>query len=714
LYISHNKEGLGTYTLFYVAIFATAWLAGTGPALLACALSIASAFLFLGAPYGFSIEGTTFLRFTLFVCVALFIIAAMRARDEIKRRFKVTLESIADSVVVTNKLGIIEFINTGAAELLSVSKLKAATQPVNKLFNFIHEKTREPLPNPIEIALQENRVIRNEQDSILKTLTGNEFPVDFCSAPVRDARGNSFGAVTVFRNIEQTRQYEKELQMLNAQLQAITETMAAGVTRCSRDMRYLWVSPAYGEWIGYKPEEIIGKPILEVMGKEAFESLKEYFDRVLEGEEVDYEKEIDYRGIAKRWIHAVYKPTFDTNGKADGWVAVVTDITDRKQLEQNLKQSDRRKDEFLAMLAHELRNPLAPIRNAVELMRRLQLEDPKLKRARDIIDSNVTHISRLLDDLLDIARVNSGKIVLEKKNINIETFILQAADNCRAFIESRNQKLHVSVPRNKAEVYGDFTRLTQILTNLLNNAAKFTPYGGEVWLSVSVEKDQLIISVRDTGMGIPAELLPHIFEVFVQGDHSLDHSQGGLGIGLALVRTLVEMHNGTVEVFSKGNDLGSEFIVTFPLVKQVVQDKEEPTTENRKQPYYKILIVDDMLIIAESLAEVLRLDGHDVQTASDGKSALEISKSFHPDILFLDIGLPGMDGYTVAEQLRKEDYMQEAAIIALTGYAEAKDVIRAKQSGFDDHLIKPVDFERLQSLIESFSLKHHHSAIRNP
>jgi PAS domain S-box-containing protein len=713
MHVSKGSGGVGTYSLFYLAVFTTAWLAGTGPALLACGLCIISAFGFLGVPYGFTNDITTFLKVILFLSVACFIIAAMRARDEMKRRFKVTLESIADSVVVTNKVGVIDFINTSAAELLSISKTKASGRHVNELFGFFHEKNLEPMPNPIEIALKEKSVVRNEHDTVLRTTNGTGFPVDFCSAPVRDSNGDSLGAVTVFRNVDQARQFEIELKKLEAQLRAVTETMAAGVTQCSRDMRYMWVSPAYGEWIGYKPKDIIGKPIVEIMGQDAFNSLEEYFHKVLSGKKVEYEKEIDYRGMGKRWIHAVYKPTHDPNGQVDGWVAVVRDITLQKELEQNLKQEDRRKDEFLAMLAHELRNPLAPIRNAVELMRRLEIQDPKLRRARDVIDANVNQLTHLLDDLLDIARVKSGKITLRKKNISIQDFIQEAADNCRALIESRKQQFHVLVPGIHAEIYGDFTRLTQVLVNLLNNAAKFTPPGGEISLTVFVEKDQLTISVRDTGVGISAELLPRVFDVFVQGDQSLDHSQGGLGIGLAMVRNLIEMHNGRVEVFSQGYNQGSEFVVMLPLVVQPFLQEGSHIKNNGTQPHYKILIVDDMLITAEGLAEVLRLDGHDVQTACNGLETLKISKSFQPDILILDIGLPGMDGYTVAEQLRKEKYMEGAAIIAMTGYGEAKDIMRAKESGFDDHLIKPVDFDRLQSLIEAHTPKRE-TATRKP
>jgi len=393
---------------------------------------------------------------------------------------------------------------------------------------------------------------------------------------------------------------------------------------------------------------------------------------------------------------------------ADGSVeylsTVCRDISDHRKAEQALREADRLKDEFVAMLAHELRNPLAPIRNAVQVLRQLGLTDPELKWTRDVIGRQVAQMSRLLDDLLDISRITRGTIVLKKTVVEISTVVERAVETSLPLIKSRRHGLTVDVPREPVQVEGDLTRLVQVVANLLNNAAKYTDAGGSIDLIVEASPHEAVVRVRDNGMGIPAELLPNIFELFTQGSRSLDRSQGGLGLGLALVRRLIEMHGGRVEAQSAGTGSGAEFIVHLPRIAAApVQDDsgaaggESPS----KSAGVRVLVVDDNVDSAESMALLLSLDGHDVRTAFDGPDALKVAAAFQPEAVLLDIGLPGMDGYEVAKQMRALPGLQKALMIAVTGYGQADDRARSKAAGFDHHLVKPVDPEILSALLAS-------------
>jgi CheY-like chemotaxis protein/anti-sigma regulatory factor (Ser/Thr protein kinase) len=356
------------------------------------------------------------------------------------------------------------------------------------------------------------------------------------------------------------------------------------------------------------------------------------------------------------------------------------------------------------MLAHELRNPLAPIRNAAQLLKRLGPPAPELQWARDVIERQAGHLGRLVDDLLDVSRITQGKITLRKEKLDLVQVIGGALEASRPLIEERRHRLNVSLPEHPLGVEGDPTRLTQVVANLLNNAAKFTPEGGRIWLAAEASDGQVVLRVRDTGAGIAADLLPHVFDLFRQADRSLDRSQGGLGVGLTLVRSLVELHGGSVEARSEGQECGSEFVVRLPALPahtEVSRAATVTTNNAHADARYRILVVDDNVDSAESIALLLELSGHQVRMAHDGPTALEVAGSFRPEVIVLDIGLPGMDGYEVARRLRHGGAMREALLIALTGYGQEEDRKRSQAAGFDHHLIKPVDTVVLQNLIAS-------------
>jgi PAS domain S-box-containing protein len=564
----------------------------------------------------------------------------------------------------------------------------------------------EPHDLPVQLAAR-GVVVRDFEEEVVFD-DGRRLRLYGNAEPLYDREGKVRGAISAFVDITERKRAEEALRQAMEKLQLITDVMAAPVTRCSRDLKYQWVSKPYADWLGLSPGEIVGRPIVDVLGQEAFESIRPYFERALSGEMVRYEEQVNFRGIGPRWISAIYTPTFDSTGTPDGWVAMVIDIDERRKAEDALKEADRRKDEFLAMLAHELRNPLAPIRNAVQALRRFGSPDPQLQWVRDVIDRQAEHLARLVDDLLDVSRITQGKIALRKERLELMAVIARALETSRPNIDARKHHLNVSLPQEPIRLEGDLIRLAQVVSNLLNNAAKFTEEGGQIWLTAESREGEIVLRVRDNGVGIPADLLPRIFDLFTQADRSLDRSQGGLGIGLSLVRSIVEMHGGRVEAASAGLGRGSEFTVLLPLLTEAdAQTGSEPATRagSAATPRrYRILVVDDNVDSAESMALLLKFSGHEVQMAHNGPSAIETALLFLPQVLLLDIGLPGMNGYEVARRLRERPEMQNAALLALTGYGQEEDRRRSKEAGFDHHLVKPVDPKLLETLIGSLVL----------
>ncbi len=380
---------------------------------------------------------------------------------------------------------------------------------------------------------------------------------------------------------------------------------------------------------------------------------------------------------------------------AVGIAAQAAIALDNARLLRDLQDADRRKDEFLAVLGHELRNPLAPVVTALEVVRR----DPTaLQRQLAIIERQTRHMVRIVDDLLDVSRISRGKIELRKQKISVRDALVRAADAVSAVARSRNQKLTVTPPPEPLVVEADPVRLEQILGNLLNNAIKYTPRGGEVEISAAIDGDQLAIRVRDTGIGIAKEALATLFEPFVQVPGAKDYARGGLGIGLALVRGLVELHGGSVRAESAGPGAGSTFTVVLPGASEGMTPVEVRPAAHAAH-HGRVLVVDDNVDAALTLAEAVRLDGHEVNVAHDGASALELSRSFAPEVVLLDIGLPGIDGYEVVRRMRERPETRGALIVALTGFGQEADRQRALAAGFDDHLVKPVDLDTVTAVL---------------
>ena len=400
--------------------------------------------------------------------------------------------------------------------------------------------------------------------------------------------------------------------------------------------------------------------------------------------------------------------------------ALQAEIAVRARIEEQLKAADRHKDEFLAMLAHELRNPLAPIRNAVHLLRAQPSADEELRWVQDVIDRQLGSLTRLVDDLLDVSRITRGKINISREPIAIGAIVQSAVETVQPLIVEKEQLLTIDVPEPELLLDGDYTRLTQVVGNILSNSSKYTNRGGAISLSVQRAGTNVEIRVRDNGIGIAGPDLPRIFDLFTQAEQSDQRGLGGLGIGLALVRRLVELHGGTVVAQSDGPGLGSEFIVQLPRRNesqaphgaQATQASahspaETPAgTNSGTRAGRRILIVDDNRDALESLSALMEMSGHEVHTAADGESALAVAERCHPEVVLLDLGLPKVDGYEVARRLREESWGKRAVLVALTGWGQDEDRRRTRECGFDSHMVKPLDLEALLRLLESHDVTH--------
>src|SRR6266404_999224 len=503
-------------------------------------------------------------------------------------------------------------------------------------------------------------------------------------------------------NLDVTERYDAARARDQAwqRLEVVTNTMSVGVAQCNRDLEYTWMNPAFARGIGVDPEQIdqtVGLKIEEVLGREGYERFTPYFRGVLDGETADYEGEIGTGVEPSRWVHARFIPIWNGAPLPDGWVVVVSDLTQWRALEEQLRDASRRKDEFLATLAHELRNPLAPIRYATQLMKPSSPIEVVVD-ARRIIDRQLAHMTQLLDDLLDVSRITRGVLQIRRERVDLRSAVQHAVDAARALAESAEQTLRVELPDSPLLVEGDETRLVQVVGNLINNAIKFTDAGGTIFISAEIDGAAIVTRVRDSGRGISRELLPRIFDKFVQGEPNAP-GQSGLGIGLALAKQMIDLHGGRIEAHSDGPHRGSEFRFTLPQVDELPAMQNPPVAGDKLTVLgadrIRILVVDDNVDAANTLSEFLKQAGYQTRVAYDGRTAIEMAEILEPAVVLLDIGLPYLSGHEVAEHLRSLPWGRKARLIALTGWGQEDDKRRSLKSGFDDHLTKPVDPELL-------------------
>jgi len=498
---------------------------------------------------------------------------------------------------------------------------------------------------------------------------------------------------------EQDARAEAEIQRQRLHALFMQAPAAIAILKGS-DHVFELANPRYEQLVGQNP--LAGRPCRQALLELAGQGLCDILDRVYRsgepflGRERGVRLRMDSGQIEERFFDFIAQPTRDLQGNIDGVLVHAVDVTESVLARRKLQDADRSKDEFLAMLGHELRNPLAPILTALQLMR-LRHNAEGADRERAVIERQVSHLSRLVEDLLDVSRATTGKIELHREPLKLATAVARAVEVARPLIESKQHVLTVSVPEDDLSVDGDLVRLAQVFANLLNNAAKYTEPGGHIDVEGSSDGPDVVIRVRDDGHGIPPDRLAAMFDLFVQGDQPLDRAQGGLGVGLTLVRRLVQLHGGNVEARSAGDGRGSEFIVRLPALSGGEERAEEVGTPRRTKANrsQRILVVDDNVDAADTLAEALRFAGHEVREEHDGRSALTALSEFHPDVILLDLGLPGLDGFEVARRLRQEPELAKIRVVAITGYGQEGDRQRTAAVGIDRHLVKPVDLGKV-------------------
>jgi PAS domain S-box-containing protein len=497
-----------------------------------------------------------------------------------------------------------------------------------------------------------------------------------------------------------------------SQLAAIVESSQDAIIGNSLDGIIVSWNPSAERLYGYSAAEIVGRPFSVLFPPGHPDELPKIKTEVLERKRIELYDIVQVRKDGERIdVSLSISPIQDATGAVIGASAISRDVTERKRLERELRQrvqelaeADRRKDDFLAMLAHELRNPLAPIRNALHVLKMPGASGPIGEQARSMMERQVQQLVRLVDDLLDVSRIMRDKITLQKERFELATLVARAVEIAQPLIDAQEHELTVALPPEPVWLEADLIRLAQVVSNLLTNAAKYTEKGGRIRLSAGREGVEVVLRVKDTGIGIDPEMLPRIFSLFVQADRSLVHSQGGIGVGLSLVRKLVEMHGGTVTAFSEGKGRGSEFIVRLPASPRERQREEARRIEDGSlatltAPRLRILVVDDNRDGAESLALLLRLDGHEVRVAHDGFMALEAASRHRPDVAFLDLEMPEMDGLELCRRLRAIPALAQTLLVALTGRGQDEDRQRSHEAGFDRFLLKPVEPVSLQRLL---------------
>ncbi len=757
----------------------------------------------------------------------------------------VTLYSIGDAVIATDKESLITFMNPVAEALTGWKMADAVGTPLDTVFDIVNEETRLPVQSPTTQALREGTVVGLANHTVLLAKDGTERPIDDSAAPIRDEAGEVAGVVLVFRDISERRLKEEALQDALAYADGIVATLREPLLVLDEDFRVMTGNAAFYQTFGVSQEDTEGRVLYELgNGQWNLPQLRTLLEELLSEHDEFNDFEVDHsfpaigskvmrlnarrvrinarrvrkpgaptelillaiedvtdERLARRLMQASeqrYRRLFESardgilildagtmgiidanpymsellgyskedlcekqlweiglfQDKAESEAAIETlrekgyvryedlplesdegdvqeveficnvytedgrevaqcnirDITERKRLERQihdqaraLADASQRKDEFLAMLSHELRNPIAPIFSALHLIGQQGSENEVQREARGVIERQVRHLSRLVDDLLEVSRITTGRIRLHLERVDVNGIVTRSLERVQPLIERREQELTVSLTDDILWLDADSGRLEQVIGNLLDNASKYTKARGRIWLTVESVDHHAVIRIRDNGIGIVDALLPHLFDLFTQADKSLDRSEGGLGIGLALVKSLVALHRGTAEAHSDGIGHGSEFVVRLPLApKKAVPGPaptQPPTTNGAP---LRVLVVDDNQDMARMSAMLLRSWGHDVRVAHDGPDALERAAGFHPHAILLDIGLPNMDGYEVARHLRQNPHVETVKLVAVTGYGNDDDRKRSQEAGFDHHLVKPVEPADLRTLLAGF------------
>jgi two-component system, chemotaxis family, CheB/CheR fusion protein len=646
-------------------------------------------------------------------------ITARRREEEAKTLLAAVVESSDDAILSQTLDGTILSWNAAAERMYGYRAKEALGKSVAMLIPAGRAHEHSDLLDNIREGKQIRRL-----ETVHVRMDGREIDVSLSIAPLRSSSGQILGASTIARDITERKRVERALRLSEERFRQLAGNLDSVFWMTERSpFRMLYVSPAYREVWGRSLRSLYEEPMsfLEAIHPEDRDKVIEALERQKQGEATILEYRVLRPDGSMRWVLNREFPIPDPAGEIRRVAGIVLDITDRRRAEEALRQADRRKDEFLGVLAHELRNPLSVISGASQVLDRIGEGEPQAAKMRAMIARQSAILSRMVDDLLNVSRFSRGSIVLKKESLHLAAVADAVAASTRSLLKERGHELIVDVP---APIWleADPVRLEQILVNLLTNAAKYTQPGGRIWLQATTEPaegkpERVVLSVRDTGIGIPPEMLPRVFDVFTQVDTAIGRAQAGLGIGLYLVQKLVKSHGGEVSAHSEGTGRGSEFTVRLPIGSpRAAASQDEIGGDHRpgapaiavggaakaaSSPGVRVLVVDDIVDLAESTVMLLGIMGYEAHMVHDGRAAIEAALRIRPHIMFLDIGMPSMNGYEVAERLRREQDLKGMLMVAMTGYGTDEHHQRARAAGFDHHLVKPVTAETLQAVLRN-------------
>jgi PAS domain S-box-containing protein len=621
-----------------------------------------------------------------------------RRAAEVQARLAAIVESSQDAIISKTLDSIIRTWNAGAERLFGYKAEETVGRSITLLIppDRLHEEQ--------EILDRLSRGERIEHyETVRVTKDGRRLDISLTISPVRDAEGRIIGASKIARNVTERKRAEEALRASEQRFRTLTAHAPVGIFLTDPAGNCLFVNECWCEMAGLSPEEARGQGWARALHPDDRERVfHEWRAAVDAGEPFASEYRFQTPRGEVTWLQGRAVALCDKAGQVSEYIGTLMDITEQRAAVEALREADRRKDEFLALLAHELRNPLAPLRNGLQVMRLAPGDTNVVTRTRDMMDRQLSHMVRLIDDLLDVSRISQNKMELRRSRVLLADVVSSAVEAARPALAAAGHELTVSLPPEPIHLDADVTRLAQVFGNLLNNSAKYTDRGGHIWLTATREGGQVSVAVRDTGIGIPASALPTIFDMFSQVDRSIERSTGGLGIGLALVKGFVEMHGGTVEAASPGEGKGSTFTVRLP----VLEDRAEPLSRTVAEGLpdspgskRRILVVDDNQDSAASMAMMLQLLGDEVRTAHDGFEAVELAGKFRPQVILMDIGMPRLNGYEATRRIREQPWGRDITVIALTGWGQEVDRVRSKEAGCDGHLVKPVNLPDLEKLL---------------
>ncbi len=625
-----------------------------------------------------------------------------KTEQDLKLQARV-LESMAEGVSLSDEKGIIVYTNPAEDRMFGYGRGELVGQHVSVQHTYPPEEN-ERIAGEVTERLMAEGAWSGELSN--RRNDGSEF-ITHAHITSLEAGGKRY-FVCVHEDITERKRVETALADARSRLDAALE--AGAIVTWTWDIlnNRLFADHNLARLFNLTASEAEGGLLNKYMRSIHPEDVPRVTAALVHSVESGEDYEADYRIMqaagSERWVTARGRVERDERSRSVRMAGVLVDITEFKRMEEALRDASRRKDEFLATLAHELRNPLAPIRNSLEILKMPGVDAEMARQTREMIERQVHHLVRLVDDLLDVSRVMRGKIELRREPVELATVVARAIETVQPLIEAQGHRLNLSLPHESLLMDADPMRLAQVVGNLLTNAAKYTEANGQIWLTAAREHGEAVLKVRDNGIGIGPDMLPHIFELFVQVDHAATRSQGGLGIGLTLVKNLVEMHSGSIEAYSAGLGLGCEFTIRLPLTHRQQQPAAENENHEQKQVLtsgQRLLVVDDNQDAALSLAMLLRLQGHEVQVAHSGLTALDVAKSYLPHVVFLDIGMPDMDGYEVARRIRQQPGLNNVVLAALTGWGQQEDRRRTSEAGFNHHLVKPPEPKAVESVLAS-------------